>query len=290
MDTMSQALRQAVRSPFSRDIESAPIPSRFARPPFNSYTGKTNPVEHVSHYIQMMSLHSHNDALMCKVFPSSLGPTALRWFNGSKKGSIHSFSKLIQEFGVRFMTCSRVLQPVDALLSMKMGAGETIYNYASRYWELYNEIGGSNEKIAASTFRMGLTEESGLRESLTLKPPKDMRQLMRRIEEYKLLEDDRLQSKGKEPIISYPRNNGFNPRHRKDLRIQEPGPVVGGVNATFKEPVHRIIDRIKNEPYFKRPNRMAGDSSRRNQNLYCSYHKDKGHTTEQCKVLKDHLE
>ncbi|XP_075655071.1 uncharacterized protein LOC142625270 [Castanea sativa] len=236
MDTMSRALRQATRSPFSRDIESAPMPSRFALPPFNSYTKKTDPVEHVSHYIQMMSLHSHNDALMCKVFPTSLGPTALRWFNGLKKGSIHSFSELIQEFGVQFMTCSRVPQLVDALLSMKMGAGETLCNYASRYWELYNEIGGGNEKITASTVLMGLLEESGLRESLTLKPPEDMRQLMRRIEEYKRLKDDQLQSKGKEPIISYPRNNDFNPRHRKDLRIQELGPAVGGVNATFKEP------------------------------------------------------
>ncbi|XP_075650148.1 uncharacterized protein LOC142620708 [Castanea sativa] len=137
---------------------------------------------------------------------------------------------------------------------------------------------------------MGLPKESGLRESLTLKPPEDMRQLMRRIEEYKRLENDRLQSKGEEPIISYPRNNGFNPRHRKDLRIQEPDPAVGRVNATFKEPVHRIIDRIKNEQYFKRPNKMAGDPSRRNQNLYCTYHRDKEHTTEQCRVLKDHLE
>ena len=80
--------------------------SRFTRPPFNSYDGKTNLVEHVSHYIQIMSLHTHNDALMFKVFPSSLGPTTLRWFNGLRKCSIHSFSKLIQEFGVQFMTCS----------------------------------------------------------------------------------------------------------------------------------------------------------------------------------------
>ncbi|XP_075670272.1 uncharacterized protein LOC142640052 [Castanea sativa] len=35
---------------------------------------------------------------------------------------------------------------------------------------------------------------------------------------------------------------------------------------------------------------MAGDPSRRNQNLYCTYHRDKGHTIEQCRVLKDHLE
>ena len=34
---------------------------------------------------------------------------------------------------------------------------------------------------------------------------------------------------------------------------------------------------------------MGGDPFRRNQNLYCTYHWDKGHTTKQCRVLKDHL-
>ena len=100
------------------------------------------------------------------------------------------------------MTCSRVPQPVDALLSMKMRAGETLRSYASRYWELYNEIGGNNERVAASTFRIGLPKNFELRESLTKKPPEGMRQLMRRIEEYKRLKDDRLQSKGKAPMMN----------------------------------------------------------------------------------------
>ena len=178
------------------------MPSRFTRPPFNSYDGRTNLVEHVSHYIHMMSLYTHNDALMCKVFPSSLGLMALRWFNGLWKGSICSFAKLIQEFGARFVTCNRVPQPVDALLSIKMGVGETLRSYVSRSWEFYNEIGGGNEKIVVSTFRMGLPENSGFQESLTKRPPEDMRQLMKRIEEYKWLEDDRLQSKGKAPLIN----------------------------------------------------------------------------------------
>ena len=128
---------------------------------------------------------------MCKVFSSSLGPTTLRWFNGLRKGSIHNFGELIQEFGFRFMTCSQVLQPVDALLSMKMRAGETLRDYANRYWESYNEIGRGNEMVATSTFRLGLPKDSELRDSLTKRPPENIRQLMRRIEEYKRLEDDR---------------------------------------------------------------------------------------------------
>ena len=61
------------------------------------------------------------------------------------------------------MTCSWVPQSVDASLSMKMGAKETLLSYANKYWELYNEISGGNEKVAANTFRLGLPQDSELK-------------------------------------------------------------------------------------------------------------------------------
>ena len=69
---------------------------------------------------------------------------------------------------------------------------------------------------------MGLPKDSELRASLTKRHPEDMRQLMRRIEEYKRLEDDRLQSKGKALLLNRSQQGVFPPRPRKDLRMQEP--------------------------------------------------------------------
>lgn len=108
LDAMSRALRRATRSPFSEEIECMEMPRQFSRPSFTIYERKTDPIKHISHYIHMMSLYSHNDGLMCKVFLSSLGSTAIRWFNGPRKGSIRSFEELIQEFGARFIMCSKV--------------------------------------------------------------------------------------------------------------------------------------------------------------------------------------
>ena len=73
---------------------------------------------------------------------------------------------------------------------------------------------------------------------------------MRRIEKCKRLEDDWLQSKGKAPVINHPRQSGLQSKPPRDLRIQGSGPQMGEVNVAFKEPMHRIMDRIKNKPYF----------------------------------------
>ena len=42
----------------------------------------------------MMAVHSKNEALMCKVFLSSLRPMAMRWFDGLRAGSVDSFKEL----------------------------------------------------------------------------------------------------------------------------------------------------------------------------------------------------
>lgn len=59
---------------------------------------------------------------------------------------------------------------------------------------------------------------------------------------------------------------------------------------TFKELMYKIVKRIKNEPYFRWSGKIGEDLPKRNQSLYYSYHREKGHTTEQCRVLNDHLE
>ena len=103
-----------------RRIEGEKLPRRFNQPTFTIYNSRTDLMEHVSHFNQRMAIHSKNKALMCKVFPSSLGPIAMRWFDGLGASSIDSFKELTQAFGSRFITCSRVPRPLDSLLSMTM--------------------------------------------------------------------------------------------------------------------------------------------------------------------------
>ena len=189
-NVMKKALSQISKSPFTRGIENAKLRRRFHQPTFAMYNGRTDPIEHVSQFKQKMAVHSQDEALLCREFPSILGPMLMRWFDGLRTNSISSFKKLTQSLCSRFITYSRVPQPLDSLLSISMRKGESMKAYAKRYWEMFNEIDGDFDEIAIRTFKVGLPSEHGLRKSLTGKPVISLRQLMDRVNEYKRIEDD----------------------------------------------------------------------------------------------------
>ena len=137
-----------------------------------------------------MIVHSKDEALMCTIFPSNLGPVAMRWFNDLRANSIDSFKKLTRAFGAHFITCSRVPQPLRSLLSMPMLEGETLKAYSNRYWEMFNEIDANYNDVTISTFKANLPAEQDLRKSLMDKPVASVRRLMDRIDKYRRVEED----------------------------------------------------------------------------------------------------
>ena len=192
---IKKALSQISKSPFPWGIEKAKLPRQFHQPTFTIYNDRTDSVEHVSQFKQKMTIHSQDEALMCRVFLSSLGPMAMRKFDGLRTNSISSFKKLTQAFCSRFITCNRVPQPLDSLLSMSMKEGESVKAYSDRYWEMFNEIDGDFDDVAIKTFKVGLPFEHDLRKSLTDKPVTNLRQLMDRVDKYKSIEDNQQQGK-----------------------------------------------------------------------------------------------
>ncbi|XP_065630409.1 uncharacterized protein LOC136067899 [Quercus suber] len=237
-----------------------------------------------------MAVYSRDEALMCKVFPSNLGPVAMRWFDSLEADSIDSFRELTQAFGSCFITCRRVAKPLSSLLSLSMQEGETLKTYSDRYWEMFNDMEGNFDGMALSTFKIGLPTDHGLRKSLTGKPVTNMRQLMDRIEKYKRVEEDQQQRKGKDKVIpqemrDFRSDRYNNNKPRRDFTGQSGSTNLQAINTIVKELVHQVLKKIKNEPFFKWPNKMVGNPERRNHNLYCQYHQDHEHTTEDCRSL-----
>ena len=112
---------------------------------------------------------------------------------------------------------------------------------------------------------------------MTGKPTTSMRQLMDQIDKYKRVEENQLQGRGKVKLIPQERRDFRldqynNNRLRRDFVGQSGTTNAQIVNAVFREPVHRVLEKIKNEAYFRWPNKMAGEPLRGDQNFYCQYH------------------
>ncbi|XP_028079416.1 uncharacterized protein LOC114281164 [Camellia sinensis] len=241
-----------------------------------------------------MSLWSRDEALMCKVFPSSLGETRLQWFDRLPTGSIRGWKQLSEEFLARFVSNTKIPKEPDTLFSLRKEQEETLRNYARRYWEEYNDLEENvcSEQMAVLSFKHGLRSESKLRQSLTKRPATALKDLRARIEQYARLEDNQI------PIEVASAEQTARHKKRTD-RGEHRGIAVNEVDKSksheavvtvFKEPIYRILEKIKREPFFVWPPKMLGDPARRNQKLRCTYHQDRGHMTQNCRALKQHLE
>uniref|UniRef100_A0A2N9IBS0 Integrase catalytic domain-containing protein n=1 Tax=Fagus sylvatica TaxID=28930 RepID=A0A2N9IBS0_FAGSY len=216
-----------------------------------------------------MALSQHNNALMCRLFPSSLGEVALRWFNQIDRGTIASWDQMAEAFVGRFITNSRKPKGMHVLMTMKLGHNESIKNYAARYSETYNDIEGCGEDVAVPTFKLGLPIDSeedkgnsntvqaeALVRSPNIKPPAQMNKI---------------------PRVATVSSNFVAPSFKAHITV-------------FKEPIYWILDKIKAEPFFIWPPKMPGDPATRSQRPICSYHRERGHLTENCYKFKSHLD
>ena len=118
---------------------------------------------------------------------------------------------------------------------------------------------------------------------------------MDRVDKYKRIEDDQQQGKWKAKVIPQERKDFRSDRYnnnwpRRDYVEQSGSNNNQVVGAVFREPVHQVLEKVKNESFFKWPNKMVGNPEKQNRNLYYQYHRDHGHTTEDCRSLWDHLD
>ncbi|GFS35820.1 hypothetical protein Acr_00g0042320 [Actinidia rufa] len=180
---------------------------------------------HVSHVKQMMALWNHIDALICKVFPSSLGDLGLKWFDKLPIGLIENFHQLTESFVAR--------------------------NYRKRYWETYNEIEECSEELVVANYKLGLTPGERLWENLMLDPPADLRDLMSWVEMFARLEDDVRHAEKATGTIAQSKGSF---KKRKENPVEYENLVRQGVNVVFKEPITNSWPESETSHILENPN------------------------------------
>lgn len=69
VDPALSEARKMAKSPFSETTLKEPKPEKFTTPKMKTFDGKTDSVEFLHLFRQVMMLETSNENLLCKVFP-----------------------------------------------------------------------------------------------------------------------------------------------------------------------------------------------------------------------------
>ncbi|XP_068314961.1 uncharacterized protein [Pyrus communis] len=100
-----------------------------------------------------MILYRNNDALMYKIFPTTLQSGVQDWFYTLLPQSIWSFDELSLVFTNDYSSYCSIKKMSDHLFNMKKKAKESFRDYVKRFKAEKAKIVGCNNSIASATFQ-----------------------------------------------------------------------------------------------------------------------------------------
>ncbi|XP_021612947.1 uncharacterized protein LOC110615414 [Manihot esculenta] len=220
-----------------------------------TYDRMGNPREHILNYKTFMELQTLSDALMCKVFPTTLTRPARAWFNSLDAKSIKSFGDLANVFISRFIAGVTAERKTSYLETVRQRKNESLREYVARF------------------------------NTEALKPPTSLAELMKRAEKY-IRQDDALttsrftrEAADRGKALEERRSERPERRHNKgpeayrqpwDRREQRPFPPrVPETITPFNASKAKVLMAVQDEEFLQWPKPMKVDASRRDPDKYC---------------------
>uniref|UniRef100_A0A2N9HPQ8 Uncharacterized protein n=1 Tax=Fagus sylvatica TaxID=28930 RepID=A0A2N9HPQ8_FAGSY len=285
-------------SPFIPSIADFPLPSRFKVPLLENFDGTKDPFDYLEAFKTIMQLQAVPEEVMCRAFPLGLRGSARVWFNKLESESIGSFVQLSRAFIDHFIGSQRRGRPPTHLLSVKQMEGESLRTFVHRFNGEAMKIDRPKEDVTVTAFMAGLRKGDFLYE-LCKDPPETMSELMYEATKH-MNAEDALEAMDDPP-----------PKRRKEVEDRKPEPSKQKVPkftetperkrttappvkfssfTPLNTPIDKLLLQIQDDPSLRWPGKIRSDPNSRPKNLYCRFHRDHGHLTEECVALKEQVE
>jgi len=154
----------------------------------SQYDGTTDLEEHVDVFTTQTGLYTSDDAILCRVFPTSLKGLALNWFTRLPPNSIDCFDTLVTRFGIQFATNKPHHLTSLALVNIRQEKGESLRDFMERFGKISLNISNLNPEVAMHHLETAL-KPGPFVDSLCKKPVSNLDELRTRATKFMQMEE-----------------------------------------------------------------------------------------------------
>ncbi|XP_024023546.1 uncharacterized protein LOC112092228 [Morus notabilis] len=304
--------------PFTENIIRVPLPDKYKPPPIPLYDGRSDPDDHLEVYTGHMVLHGYPEEVMCRAFRNHLTDSARRWFRSLKPNSITSWDNLKNAFLTQFIGVKKYIPPKQNLSRVYQGPNKSLKDWIARFGEQVTATEGISDEVALMGALSSMKKDIPYSTDLDRKPSQTYQEFMTRAQGFINAEEAKkaLKSKAATPAKEEVRqasnqNNGKKCRGNHQVQAKQrynPAPNRSGNTSTSqgenKRPkpqkydaytpltmgIEDVYYEINHLQVLRRPPPLKFDPARRNQNKYCRFHGESGHTPAECYDLRDEVE
>ncbi|XP_073025057.1 uncharacterized protein [Primulina eburnea] len=276
--------------PFSAEILAAELPQNFRFPNVGEYDGSGDPEEHLSRFENAALLHQYSDPIKCRVFLTTLVRSSQQWFNLLRPGTISTF----QDFGRAFLHqfASSKKHPLTALSLFNVKQEqESLRDFVKRFNKMVIDVPSDTPDILISAFTQGLRGGDFFK-SLVKKPPTTFEELLAKAEKYMNVEEVHMARRSEPKALAKVTRDVRHTHIVPKVGRFEPPTLLGQFAAytPLKVNKSRALELCDERQLIRRP--RSSDRGPRNprSERYCEFHKDYGHTTDECHHLNQEIE
>jgi len=245
-------------------------------------------------YTIHMSLYISDEAVLCRVFPTSLKGATFSWLTKLPPNSIDSFATLVAKFETQFATSRPHHLTSIALVGIRQENGESLRTFVDRFSKVAMSIRNLIPDVAMhhmlTTLRPG-----PFADNLCMQPTDSLDELRKRAAKYMQLEELREFRNQARAEVGGEKNKEEKdrqgrPSQRNDRRRENRDRPIRFLRYTpLTTKRGRILDEALSVELIPPPRKVASPNNvdRRKQ---CQYHQNAGHSTEECQALKDKIE
>ncbi|KAL0310355.1 UNVERIFIED_CONTAM: hypothetical protein Scaly_2935400 [Sesamum calycinum] len=204
---------------------------------------------------------------------------------------VGSFQEFLSLFLHQFATSRKYRKTELSLFSIRQKEGEPLKEYLQRFNTTALEVPLATQEVKASAFPQGLLDGDFFK-SLAKKPTTKFDALLARVTKYINMEDTQA-SKREGRGEKRKKNKDEGPSKKPKTYFEDKKQAWQRVNTVYTPLVVSITQAlmaVEGKGLLSRPRTYKDGPQHPQSDKFCRFHNEYGHTTEECRHLKNEIE